>query len=1109
MGNTTESNRMTSPTHYVGIGASAGGLEAIDSFFANMRPQNNLAFIVIQHLSPDHKSLMVELLSKKTEMPVHRAEEGMRVQANHVYLIPPKKNLTIFHGELMLTDQDSCRGINLPIDVFFRSLADDAADKAVAVVLSGTGSDGTRGVRAVKEAGGMVMVQSPESAKFDGMPRAAISTGVADFVLPPEEMPEQLLAFASHSSIKRTAASNILLGDEDGLTRIFAELRGKTKVDFTYYKPSTITRRLERRMTVNQIDEISDYVRYIQTYPGELMTLYRELLIGVTSFFRDPEAMEFLRSECLPELLMRVKDREVRFWIAGCSTGEEAYTFAILAKEAMERQRISRDIKIFATDIDRDAILRASTGSYPESIAADLDPGVLAKYFYNKEGVYQIARHIREMVVFAQHNLVKDPPFTNIDLISCRNLLIYFQPVLQQKALEMFNFSLNPQGVLFLGTSESIGDMAACFETVHQKYKIYRSQGKALPPGQGKGVGDMEEKTRRIQPFFVREKGRQLAQPDDSRLLSRLMDVASNGYMPLSVIVNEQLEIIHIVGDPSPYFKVPTGRTAFDITKMASKDLAIPLATGIQKVFRTRDKVIYNNVLLHFGQEAQTLRLNILPLPEQKGADSLAAVFIEEVDKKSVPETRGDGEYDLGKETEQRIRDLEQELQFARENLQATIEELETSNEELQATNEELLASNEELQSTNEELQSTNEELYTVNAEFQKKIMELTELHNDVDNLLTSSGIGTLLLDEDLEIRRFSPEISRLFNIMESDVGRPLTHLSHRLMDFDPLEVVRKVQVDNKPRQLEVKSEEGKAYLARVIPYTIGVGAFSGLVMTFVDISTLASFRKQLNHIEQTSQNIQNFMPVGLFVYAMNDHGELILESGNPEAEKLTGISVHDWKGNPFESIWPQAGALDLTERFLEVMRTGKSYAMEDLDYRDARIQGAYSIQAFRVPENRLAVMFQDVTEQKKMESDLVASESKYRKLFETMAQGVVYQDKDGNIISANPSAERILGLTLDQMLGRTSMDPRWQAIKENGEPLVGQEHPAMVALATGKPVMGYIMGVNNSQHNQTRWIMVNSTPEFLDGETEPYQVFSTFDDVTDKINLQRGQYDQ
>jgi len=648
------------PTHYVGIGASAGGLEAIELFFKNMQPSSNLAFIVVQHLSPDYKSLMVELLSKKTAMPVLRAENGMEVLANTIYLIPPKKNLTIFHGTLLLNDKGNNQGINLPIDIFLKSLAEDQAERSIAIILSGTGSDGTRGVRAVKELGGMVMVQDEESAKFDGMPRSAISTGVVDIILPPEKMPKQLLAYIADPYVSGKKQPDHLLKDADALTRLFAELRDKTKVDFTHYKPSTVTRRIERRMSVNQIDDFENYVEYLQNYPGEVSALYRDLLIGVTSFFRDPAAMKEMEEKWLPELLHGCKNREIRFWVAGCSTGEEAYTLAILAKETMEKLAVSRDIKVFATDIDKDAVASASTGVYPESIMGDMNAKIVGKYFYHKEEKLQIARHLREMVVFAQHNVIKDPPFTNIDLISCRNLLIYLQPILQQKVFEMFNFSLNPGGLLFLGTSESVGEMEECFTTLHQKHKIFRSTGK--PQSLQRDVLNRisQDKTYPTQPFTYRSHDRRKTDNDGGRVVKQYLEIAAEHYLPLSVVTNERLEIVHIVGDTEGYFKLPSGPAEYNITKMAAKELSIPLSTGIQKVFRTGEPLNYTNIRLQQSQDDQTLRIRVIPLPETQGFDPLVAVFFEKMDSRPSTVTDEATSYNLGEEAQQRITDLEQ-----------------------------------------------------------------------------------------------------------------------------------------------------------------------------------------------------------------------------------------------------------------------------------------------------------------------------------------------------------------------------------------------------------------------------------------------------------------
>lgn len=869
-----EKDRARLPCHYVGIGASAGGLEAIEAFFRNMKPESGLAFIVIQHLSPDYKSLMVELLSKRTEMPVRRAQEGAKVEADTIYLIPPKTNLKIFHGKLLLVEQDPNRGINLPIDVFLRSLAEDRGEKAIAVILSGTGSDGMRGVRAIKESGGMVMVQSEDSAKFDGMPKSAISTGLADFILPPEEMPKQLLSFAEHPYVARRSRSDALVSSEDDLTRIFSLLRERSKVDFTFYKPSTVIRRIQRRMTVNQIQDLSAYVRCMEDHPSEISALYRELLIGVTSFFRDRQVFESLQQRWLPKLMANTENNEIRMWVAGCSTGEEAYTLAILFRECMEMLDQSLDLKIFATDVDRDAVLQAGSGMYPESIAADLSPRMLAKYFFRKNENFQVARNIRETVVFAQHNLLKDPPFTNIDLISCRNLLIYLQPVLQRKALELFNFSLVPEGLLLLGTSETVGDMGECFKALDHKSKIYQSRGRRRPLQEPISSAALAE-NRQGPPRGTGRMGRYAVQLEleEERILERLTRVLTDGYLPPTVIVNESFEILHSLGDTSGFFSLPSGKMHNDITKMVTRELSIPVATGIQKVFKTNEEVRYSNIGVRIGGEPKILNLKFRSLPGKKSQEPLAVVFIEPVSSNGASCSDSDEPtFDVSEETRQRIADLEQELQFTRENLQATIEELETSNEELQATNEELLASNEELQSTNEELQSVNEELYTVNAEYQRKIIELTEVNNDLENMYASTQIGTLFLDENLEIRKFTPQINRIFRVSDVDVGRPLSAVPHRLKDVGVLDLVRKVQSESLPREVEVLSDDGRWYLMRLLPYSVAPDTFSGVVLSFIDISQTKSIQKALERNRSDYRQTRRSAKVGSWKWDLSEN---------------------------------------------------------------------------------------------------------------------------------------------------------------------------------------------------------------------------------------------
>lgn len=864
--NNEEYQASAKPLYYVGIGASAGGLEALEAFFTNMPADSGLAFIVIQHLSPDYKSLMVELLSKRTGMPVRRAEEAMWVEPNTVYLIPPRKLLTIFHGKLILTDLDHSKGINMPIDAFLRSLAEDQGEKVIGIILSGTGSDGVRGIRAIKEAGGMVMVQSQESAKFDGMPRAAIDTGLTDVELPPEEMPSRLLGFLRRPFAVVADRPHALLSDEDGLTRIFALLREQTRVDFTFYKPSTVLRRIERRISVCQMTDLRDYVRLLESRPSEVSTLYRELLIGVTSFFRDREVFDEIANLYLPELLKQGNNREeIRFWVAGCSSGEEAYTLAILAQECMDRLQRSIPLKIFATDIDREAIQRAGSGIYPESIAADLPPGVLSKYFVRRENQYQVQRGIREMVVFAQHNLIKDPPFTNIDLVSCRNLLIYLQPVLQQKVLESINFSLTPQGLLLLGTSETPGEMTDFFAPLHNKFKIYRSQGKKRLVPDAKLLfqpvidsGVQYTPNRRTRGFS------NLSHREEERLLERLLDTLAEDYIPLVAVVNENMELVHLVGNTQGLLRLPTGKQINDISRMAEKELAIPMATGLQKIFGGVPELKYTNIRIPWQNAVRSVQMHILKVNGKKGQEPLAAVFIKDMPSPRPETSQGETqEFDLSREAEQRIGDLEQELQFTKENLQATIEELETSNEELQATNEELLASNEELQSTNEELQSVNEELHTVNTEYQTKILELTEMTNDLENFMATTRVATLFLDENQEIRKFTPELGRIYRILPGDIGRPISHLTHKLIGEDPVVAVHEVLLSGKLLEREVRTEDGGYFLMRAMPYQVGGPYPSGVVLIFVDVAQLRQVEADQKEIAQILETTQQLARVG------------------------------------------------------------------------------------------------------------------------------------------------------------------------------------------------------------------------------------------------------
>lgn len=836
------------PACVVGLGASAGGLEALQTFFACMPKNTGLSFVVIQHLSPDYKSLMVELLSKTTEMQVLRIEDGMPLKPDCVYLIPPKKNVTIFHQKLLLTDQDHNhnRGLNLPIDLFFRSLAEDLGERAVGIVLSGTGSDGTRGIRAIKENGGLVMAQEPTSAKFDGMPGSVIATGLADYILPPDKMPAELIKFVQHPFLARATQVGESLGmQEDALTKINALLRKSTGVDFALYKPTTVVRRIERRMGIAQLQTMSDYVVYLHQSPSEITALYKDLLIGVTKFFRDTEAFEAIEKRFVPEIFDRKQvDPVIRVWVAGCATGEEAYSLAILFREEMLRRDKHYDVKLFATDIDRSAIEVASGGLYPASIAAEISEERLRRFFVDKGGSYQVAREIREMVVFAPHNLLKDPPFTKIELISCRNMLIYLQPILQQRVLSLFCFSLVEGGTLFLGGSETTGDLTSMFDTLDSKWKIFRRRNGIAPPLET-SISLAPSRERLLRSHFM--PASENRRPPDEILINEVSNRLINRYAPACLLVDEGGELLHSFGRMPDYLRLPGGRASLNVIKMLPKELSLALSTAMHRCIKERLDVAYNNIRVNENDQIRITNLRVEPLPAGSSQQMRMLVYIEQVaSAPTVPSTDTEvRNYDPQTDQSQRINDLEHELQMTRENLQATVEELETSNEELQATNE--------------ELQSVNEELYTVNAEYQSKIGELTELNNDIENLLASSNVGTIFLDPDLRIRKFTSAITRELNLLPHDVGRPIEDLGHPILKEIKDTIPKALRGDHIDRL--VPAGPSRWLLARILPYESEGLGMQGVVITLMNIGEFKGVLADLKRMADAASAVRAQVP--------------------------------------------------------------------------------------------------------------------------------------------------------------------------------------------------------------------------------------------------------
>lgn len=835
----------TKPSYVVGVGASAGGLEALERLFDNMPKDSGMAFVVVQHLSPDFKSLMDELLARRTDITIFRVEDGMQLKANAIYLIPPKKNMVLADGSLWLTDQD-IGGLNLPIDIFFRSLAKDAKEKAIAVVLSGTGSDGSRGLQDIHESGGLVVVQSIQSAAFDGMPRSALATGLADVVCPPDSMASRILEYIqSPSSFISHSDQDDDLPDAGELATIFKLFRNQYGIDFSMYKPTTIVRRIERRVKLSRCSSLAEYSKLVEGDSRELDVLYRDLLVEVTQFFRDLEAFQHLRNTIMPQLVERAAESgEMRIWIPGCATGEEAYSLAMLATECIERQNANIDLKLFASDVHQTSMETASSGVYSSTSVSRMPIEYRDKFFTRIGDLYHISTELRQKVIFAPHDITKDPPFTRIDLISCRNVLIYFNQDVQKRVLSLFHFGLTVGGVLFLGPSESIGDLEKEFEPVDRQWRIYRKLRNVRLADTGP-ISPQPPLNRVVftRPSYVSTQTR----GDKSWLVPEVYDHLLAKYVPPSLLINQHLELVHSFGDTRRLLVQPEGKATLDVLRMVEGDLRTAMNAALHKASVKGESIVFEGVRARTNQGEQTYRL--VAEPYLKGQEKMFLISLEEMTQPNVTLQAEAVPFDSADQSAQRIVSLERELDYTKETLQATVEELETSNEELQSANEELVASNEELQSTNEELHGVNEELFTVNSEHQKKITELTQLTEDMDHLLKSTRIGTIFLDTDLKIRKFTAEAKEAFHILDQDIGRPISHIAHNLKDVELIEEAQSVLSSMRPVERAIESRTGGSYLMRLLPYA-GSSGVDGVVLTLIDTTTIISLHRHLEDPE-------------------------------------------------------------------------------------------------------------------------------------------------------------------------------------------------------------------------------------------------------------------
>lgn len=881
----------------VGVGASAGGLESLERLFRGMPVETGMAFVVIQHLSPDFKSLMDELLARYTEIPIFRAEDGMPVRPNSIYLIPPRKEMIVSGGKLLLTDKDPQQALSMPIDRFFRSLAQDAGRYAIGVILSGSGSDGSRGVRDIHHGGGLVLCESEETAKFDGMPLATMETGDVDGVMAPEEIPQALVKHARQLSLLPMHGGRE--PEPAGMETVFRLLNDAYGIDFSHYKPNTVGRRIQRRLSLNKENSLIEYAERLRSEPDELNVLYRDLLIGVTRFFRDVEAYAVLEREIIPEIVSRSDtNEEIRIWVAGCATGEEPYSIAILIHEALEKAKRPIKFKVFASDVHRRSLDIASVGVYSEEALSDVAPERLKRYFDRKADGYHVVSDLRKHVVFASHNVIKDAPFTKLDLVSCRNLLIYFRALAQKKAISLFHFGLKTGGVLFLGPSETPADLQDEFDTIDAHWKIFRkSRDVRLPTDIRLSQPPNTLLLNPSRKFVPATPTRGMPDPG----LMGAYDAVLDRFMPPSLLINERRELLHAFAGAERYLRIRSGRPTGDILDMLDSDLRTAIVGAVQRVLKDGKAVQYHciRVATPDGEE----RLNVAVEPLQNARARHAQVLIVLTPSEPPPcepepdeDAGGDASDCDGKvrETEReeraenerihsdnrrisrdRIESLEIELRYNKENLQATIEELETSNEEMQATNEELVASNEELQSTNEELHSVNEELYTVNAEHQRKITELSEMTADMENLLESTDIGTIFLDRDLNIRKFTPQIGVTFHLLPQDIGRPITGFAHNIVDEPLQDHLAKVFETGERIEKEVRDRQGNWLFMRILPYRTKT-RMDGVVLTLIDISLLKAVERRLSEavrlrdefLAMLSHELRN--PLGAILNATN-----------------------------------------------------------------------------------------------------------------------------------------------------------------------------------------------------------------------------------------------
>jgi two-component system CheB/CheR fusion protein len=1045
--------------HIVGIGASAGGLDSLERLFAHVPTDTGMAFVVLQHLSPDFKSLMDELLARRTELRVRQADHDMAVEPNTVYLLPPMKEMIIRQRRLLLNDRDPRHGLTLPIDLFLRSLAHDVGDRAVAVILSGSGSDGSRGVQEISKAGGSVFCESPDTAQFNGMPLSAMRTGNVDQVLPPEEI---ALALAGLGKTPADSPAEDPAIEDSGVEAILRLLRDEYAIDFSHYKAGTVTRRIERRLALNRSLDIDAYVELLRSDPRELSSLYEDLLIGVTRFFRDEEAFEALEHRIIPELIDRADpDEHIRVWVPGCATGQEAYSIAMLLHERMAARKRMLKIKVLATDVHKASLDVASAGLYSEVQVAGIAEARLRRFFTVKSNGYQISQTLRESIVFAPHNLIRDAPFTKMDLIACRNLLIYFQPHAQKTVLTLFHFSLKPGGILLLGLSETPGALLDEFDTLDEHAKIYRKRRDIGLPRDLKLPLPRRGTLPRAGPVPV------VRRPGVDPLLLNVYDRLLDRFMPPSFLVDEHGQLVDMFGGVDALLKIKSRRPTQHLLDLLDDDMRTVVSGALHRVRRDLESVRYPAVLL-----AGDRRFSMVAEPIRDQHGTLTHVLITLVDNDSreapvlvppfadVPGARllePGATAAIGGLTLEQQRDLEEELTYTKSHLQAAIQEHETANEELQATNEELVAANEELQSTNEELHSVNEEMYTVNAEYQKKNVELQELNNDIEHLLNGTDVATMFLDRQLCIRKFTPRIAETFRVIPQDVGRPLRTFTHDLSHSTLIADVERVLQEGVTVEAQTWDRRHHCYFLRILPYRArnavqqekSDAAFGvplarptspdGVVLTLTDISPLEHARSRLAQVSAIVESSEDAI--------LGKTLDGIITTWNGAATRLYGYTAEQAIGRHASFLYPpgrkeeidaiihQARSGRITDR-METQRLRKDGTVVDVSVTFSPIlDGSNTIVG-------ISGISRDITQLVRARKEIAEREERIRLLLDSTAEAIYGIDLSGVCTFCNSACARLLGYDSPGALIGKQMHRLIHHTRADGTPYSPEQSP-------------------------------------------------------------------